>query len=277
MVYRWQCRQCSYTVFSPNEPATAETVKSHLMEHYSGQLAKEDFRVRWECPYCDQAGQSHDAEDGVTRFKSHLFSHVEPLMEAGSHVAEAINGTGTVLVKSPLDSSGADNARVHLLSPGDILLIVTTTPVARLRLLNERLSEWPAWTIVLTTKPDPLAGVDDLDLDTVPLEIIQLDKRLGLRDLGETISRVVSEQNTTNSRLAFEFDIMSEIIDKFEMKTVFRFLHVLMNRLENVGALCHFFINPQTQSASTINMFDGLFDISMTVHGQRFVVDADAG
>ncbi len=277
MVYRWQCRQCSYTVFSANESATAETVKSHLMEHYSGQLTKEDFRVGWECPYCDQTGQSHDVEDGVTRFKSHLFSHVEPLMEAGSHVAEDINGTGNILVQSPLNSSGADNARVHLLSPGDILLIVTTTPVARLRLLNERLSEWPAWTIVLTTKPDPLAGVEDLDLDTIPLEIIQLDKRLGLRDLGETISRVISEQNTTNSKLAFEFDIMSEIIDKFEMKTVFRFLHILTNRLENAGTLSHFFINPQTQSASTINMFDDLFDISMTVHGQRFVVESGAG
>jgi hypothetical protein len=157
------------------------------------------------------------------------------------------------------------------------LLIVTTTPVARLRLLNERLSEWPAWTIVLTTKPDPLAGVEDLDLDTIPLEIIQLDKRLGLRDLGETISRVISEQNTTNSKLAFEFDIMSEIIDKFEMKTVFRFLHILTNRLENAGSLSHFFINPQTQSASTINMFDDLFDISMTVHGHRFVVETGSG
>jgi rubredoxin len=277
MVYRWQCRQCSYTVFSGTEAATAETVKSHLMEHYSEQLTSEDFRVGWECPYCDQTAKSHDVEDGVARFKNHLFSHVEPLIEAGAHVADNINGTGNILVQSQLNSPGADNARVHLLSPGDILLIVTTSPVARLRVLNERLSEWPAWTIVLTTKTEPLAGVEEIDLDTTPLEIIQLDKRLGLSDLGETISRVMDEQDTTSSKLALEFDIMSEILDKFGMQTVFQFLHILTNRLETAGALSHFFINPQTQSASTINMVDKLFDISITVHGQQFVVETDTG
>lgn len=270
MVYRWQCRRCSFTIWSSNRTETVDAVEGHMLDHHRDRLANRDFQLSWECPYCDQSGQSHDEQEGIQRFKRHLFGHVEPLLEPNAHVAGEVDGTGNVLVRAPLESAGADNARIHFLSPGDIVLIVTTNPKDRLRLIQEQLGEWPAWTIVMTTKENPLAGIDDVDFATVPLEVVRLDRRLGLSDLGETISRVLEEQESTNGKISVEFDILSEIIEKFDAQTIFKFLHVLTRRLEDVDALSHFYVNPRAQSASTVNVLQQLFDISITADGQVF-------
>ena len=271
MVRRWQCRHCEFTVWSASRPATVDRVESHLLDHYQQQLSRQEFQIHWECPYCESSGESHDEQDGIQRFREHLFGHVEPLMESGVHVADEISGTGSVLVRAPLNSTGADNARIHFLSPGDILLIVTTTPAKRIRLLDETLPEWPAWTIVLTTKENPLAGIDGIDFSTVPLEVVRLDRRLGLSDLGETISRVIGEQDTAGSKMSVEFDILSEIVEKFDTQTVFKFLHVLTSRLDEAGALSHFYVNPKRQSASTVNVLGQLFDVSIAADERTFV------
>lgn len=271
MVRRWQCRHCEFTVWSASRPATVDRVESHLLDHYQQQLSRQEFQIHWECPYCESSGESHDEQEGIQRFREHLFGHVEPLMESDVHVANEISGTGSVLVRAPLNSTGADNARIHFLSPGDILLIVTTTPAKRIRLLDETLPEWPAWTIVLTTKENPLAGIDGIDFSTVPLEVVRLDRRLGLSDLGETISRVIGEQDTAGSKMSVEFDILSEIVEKFDTQTVFKFLHVLTSRLDDAGALSHFYINPKHRSASTVNILGQLFDISIAADKRTFV------
>jgi hypothetical protein len=276
MVHRWRCRRCSYTVWSASREALVETVQSHLLDHHRHRLTKREFQVQWECPFCETTGQSHEENEGVQQFATHLFGHVEPLVESETHVANEINGTGGILVRTPPGSDGAENARVHFLSPGDIVLFITTTPAERIRHLRERLDEWPAWTIVLTTKENPLAGVEGIDLASAPLEVVRLDRRLGLSDLGETVSRVLDQQETDNGKVSVEFDILSEIIEKFDLQTVFRFLHLFGQRLENAGALAHYYVNPQARSTSTVNVLEELFDLSITANGQTFVSDPRA-
>jgi hypothetical protein len=236
-------------------------------------VSREDFRLHWECPYCDNQGQNHDETNGVQQFQSHLFSHVEPLLEDGTHVARDIDGTGNIMVRAPLRSTGAENARVHFIAPGDIVLFVTTEPARRLRLIDQKMDEWPAWTIVLTTKEQPLDDVDIPKLAKRPLEVVRIDKRMGLSDLGETISRVIAEQDTTNGRVSIEFDILSEIVEKFDIETVFKFLHLLMKRLESTNTLAHYYVNPRKRSASTINIFDELFDLSIVAKENVFIAN----
>lgn len=270
MVHRWRCRHCEYTVWSAESEPLVDRVGSHLLGHHRRQLEKQEFRVQWTCPICEQRGQSHDEQEGVQRFKRHLFEHVKPLLESGTHVADDVDGAGSILVRAPLEGTEADTARVHFLAPGDVVLFVTTTPADRLRLLRKRLGEWPEWTIVLTTKENPLADVED-DLASAPLEVVRLDRRLGLSELGETISRVLDEQETAGRTVSVEFDILSEILEKFELQTVFKFLHLLSRRLEDTGALSHFYANPNTRSTSTLNVLEELFDVSITAHEEALV------
>lgn len=246
-------------------------IESHLVDHHRGQLTRQDFRVSWECPYCEHTGQSHAEDEGIEQFGAHLFEHVESLVESGVHIADEVGGTGNILVRATSSSPGKTNAQVHFLSPGEIVLFVTNSPAERIRLLDESLPEWPAWTVILTTKEDPLADVTGIDVSEIPLEVVQLDSRIGLSDLGETLSRVLEEHEDTGEKISVEFDILSEIIGTFELQTVFRFLHVLTSRLESADAIAHYYVDPRAQSTSTLNVLREVFGLSITARKGVFV------
>ena len=270
MVYRWRCRHCEHSVWSADSGAMAERGRSHIVKHFRENVREEEFGLAWECPYCDATGRGHDSERSFEDFKNHVFEHVEPLMASGVHVADDVDRVGSVLVEAPLESQGADNARIHFLSPGDICIFVTTNPADRIRLLSEQLDEWPAWTIVITTKERPMAGVDGVDFSSVPLEVVKLHKSLGLSGLGETVSRVLDEQESAEGRISLEFDVLPEIIAKFDLQEVFKFLHVLTSRCERAEALSHYYFDPRTQSESTVNVLDQVFEVQITADGNVF-------
>ncbi len=263
MVDRWACRHCGFLAWGPNRPVLADRIQSHVVGHHRDAIERDDFRLTWECPYCDRAEHTHEEAEGVREFEEHLYSHVEPLVEEGTHVAEETGGSGDILVISRPESAGAANARVHFISACDIAIIVTTNPAARLQLLEDRLEELPAWTVVVTTDRSPLEDLSELDLSSLPVEVVALDSSLGLSGLGETLSRVVSEHESADGRLTVEFDILSELLSKFSLQQVFKFLHVLSARLEDADALAHYYLDPNAESDSTVNMLEELFDLTI--------------
>jgi hypothetical protein len=270
MVHRWRCRNCEFSTWAPGRDQTVESAKSHLVKHYRDKIYKEDFGLAWSCPYCEATGRSHDSEEAFDRFKDHLFGHVEPLLESGVHVADDVNGTGSILVNAPLESTGADSARLALLTPADICIFVTTNPERRLELIDEKFPEWPALTIVVTTKSQPLAGIEGIDFSAVPIEVVQLDKSLGLSSLGETVSRVLGEYESAEGKVSLEFDIIAEIIEKFELQDVFKFMHVFTSRCKKADALSHYYLDPKAQSESTINLLSQVFDMTLHANGTLF-------
>lgn len=271
MVHRWRCRHCDFTIWSPAAEITVTGVKNHILDHHRNQLTEEGFQRRWDCPYCDASGEHHDRDECLQTFQNHLFEHVKPLMESDKHVADDIERRGNVLVLAPPEGRPADNARKHFLALGDIAIFVTANPAPRLRLIEEQLSQWPAATIVITTRENPLEGIEDMDFANIPIEIVKLDKRMGLGGLGETISRVVYEHEQVQGKISFEFDILAEIIDTFQLEQVFKFLHALTSRLDSAEALSHYYVNPQAQSESTINVLDQLFDLRIRATEETFV------
>lgn len=272
MVHTWRCWRCEYAVWSPSESVAVESARSHLLSHHRGNVSSEGFRVRWHCPYCERARMSHGREEAVDAFAQHLFDHGEGRLRAGAHVADHVDRTGNVLVLSPLESAGADNARVHFLSTADIAIVVTTHVAERVRLVSRRLSDRPTRTIVLTTKDDPLEGLEAADVADAEVEIVQLSKRLGLGGIGETISRVVAEYEGPGVDLSVEFDILPELIAKCELETVFHFLHLLTSRFERADALAHYYLNPEHRSKPTINLLGELFDATIRARDDRFVL-----
>jgi regulator of RNase E activity RraB len=100
---------------------------------------------------------------------------------------------------------------------------------------------------------------------------VQLDRRLGLRELGETVSRILTEHESANGKTVLEFDILTELVVTFDLQTVAKFLHLLENRVENVGGLSHYYVNPDQHPASTLNILDQLFDLSVTANEHTIV------
>lgn len=271
MVYRWNCDRCTYTVWAGSGATTRRSVESHLFDHYREALYRDGFRVGWNCPHCSTSISKHDTDEAVDSFKRHLFEHVEDRVESGTHVAAEISGTGNVLVLAPSNSPGADNARVHFTAPCDVVILVTMDVAERLRLLDDRLSEWPSRTIVLTTKDQPLAGVDDVDLRTIPLEIVKLDKGLSLPALGETISRVMAEHEEPGVRLSVSFEILTDLVRSRDLEQVFRFMHLLTARLDSADALAHSYFDPDAKAGPTLNLLSELFDLQIEAEDDRFV------
>lgn len=262
MVYRWPCRHCGFVAWGADRRVLGERIQSHVLDHHRDSFSSDDFRVSWDCPYCDRAHQTHDEETSVREFAEHLFSHVEPLVAEGTHVAEEVDGSGDILVLSPPESEGANNARIHFTSAADIAVIVTTNPAVRLQMLRDRLDELPAWTVLVTTDRTPLEQLSELDLSSLPVEVVALDSSLGLSSLGETLSRVISEHESADGKMIMEFNILSEILSTFSLQQVFKFLHLLSVRLEDANALSHYYLSP-SESDSTVNMIQELFDLTI--------------
>lgn len=270
MVYRWRARNGNFTVWSASRSETIERVKTHVAKQNREQLVESGVRLQWSCPYCEKASQSHDKTKGFEDFKNHLFSHKKPLLESGVHVADDIDGTGSVAVMSKVQSQGADNARIHFLSPGNIVIVVTTHPADRIRLLQEKFDEWPEWTVIMTTKSDPLGGLSGIELMNIPVEVVELNKQMGLGDLTETVSRVIQEQEHKGGKITFEFDVLTELITKGQLQRVFKFLHLLNGRLDKADVLSHYFVDRERMSSS-INVLDPVFDMQIKTDGKVFI------
>ncbi|EMA36679.1 DUF7504 family protein [Halobiforma nitratireducens] len=251
--------------------ATQDAVQSHLFDHERDALYREGYQIGWSCSRCESATLKHDKEEAVRTFKRHLFDHVKGRVEKGTHVADEIGRTGNVLVLSSPTSTGANNAHVHFIDSDDVAILVTTSVAERLRLLAERGSDWPVRTIVVTTAEQPLASTDDLDLRDVPLEIVQLDPGIGLDGIGETISRVIAEHNDPGTDVTLAFDVLSELLAKSDLETLFKFLHLLTARIESADAFSHFYCDPETKSTPTINLISELFDLCLSASDDRFV------
>jgi len=275
MVYRWRSRQAAYTVWGAQREPMAEEIKQHLFDHHQDNLSHEDPGVSWECPYCDRSEISYDEEETIQHFKDHLFEHEDQFIESGVHVADDIDRAGNILVKAPQGSPGIKNARIHFLAPGDIIILVTTDPAARLRLLREELGSWPALTVVLTTKDNPAEDIAGLDVSNVPIEIVKLSKQLSLSKLGNTISQVLDEHGRSEGRITVEFDILSEIIDKFGEKPAFKFLQILTNQFQTVGAIAYYPLDPEPHSQSTLSLLNDSFDLVIRATETNFIADKD--
>jgi hypothetical protein len=176
-------------------------------------------------------------------------------------------------VIAPFDGAAVANARAHFLAYGDTAVVVTANPAARLRLLDRKLSSWPASTTLVTTATDPLADVD-VDLSGRSVDVVTLDGRPDLSGVGGTLSRTLQSRSEAERTLSVEFDILPELLDKFELRTVFRFLHLLSSRLERAGALAHYYLDPRRTQQASRNVLEGVFDLSIEAEGPVFTADS---
>jgi len=268
MVYRWRCQRCPFSLWAADGDALADAIKSHLLEHAESNLQRDAVRTVWQCPYCGTQRHTYAGDGAIEAFETHLFEHVASRIETGAHVADDVGGTGSVLVVGQTDAPTVANARAHFLSRGDTVILVTAEPAARLRLLDRTLPSWPESTTVVTTAADPLAATD-IDRSAHSLDVVTIDGRPDLSNVGETVTRVLPT-SLGDGRLSVQFDILPEIVEKFELQSVFRFLHLLSSRLDQAGALSHYYLDPRRIQRASCNVLEQAFDLSITADGDVF-------
>ena len=104
----------------------------------------------------------------------------------------------------------------------------------------------------------------------IPVEVVELNKQMGLGDLTETVSRVIQEQEHKGGKITFEFDVLTELITKGQLQRVFKFLHLLNGRLDKANVLSHYFVDRERMSSS-INVLDPVFDMQIKTDGKLFI------
>lgn len=234
-------------------------------------MRKADFRRRWACPYCDTSGTAHDEGAVVDAFERHLREHAVGGIEAGAHIADEIGRNGNVLFSVPPESNAADDARVHFVSGSDLAIVVTKSPKERLRLFHRRLGGWPDRTVVVTTQRRPLAGSFEIDLSDAPVELVELDRRLGPRGLGETVSRVIDAHRAPGQRVSVGIDVLYDIVGASDLRTSYEFVDMLSSRLREVGAIAHIYMAPRPQLSSVLNVLEGRIDLRVGTDSDVFV------
>lgn len=269
MVYRWRCRHCDFSVWAGDSEHAADAVKSHLFAHNTENFKQQDFSYAWVCPYCGTDRYEHDRDAARDAFQRHLFDHTESRFRSGVHLADDVDGTGSILVDAPPDGDGADAARIHLLTPASVCVFVTAEPRKRLELVRDEFPRWPALTIVVTTSSRPLSGIEAIDLDARPIEVVQLSGQLGLSGLGETVSRILSEHDSAG-KISLEFDVLPEIVANHDVREVLRFLGGFTSRCERSNVLSHYYIDTATRPESVMNVLENSFDMRVEAAGAVF-------
>jgi hypothetical protein len=96
-----------------------------------------------------------------------------------------------------------------------------------------------------------------------------------LQKLGTSISEFCQQWNAEGYDIHVCFDSLSALLEHTSPEVVFQFCHVITKRLESVGALAHFHLNPSEHADETVATFQSIFDETVGVETQAQTMDVD--
>ncbi|WP_049909120.1 DUF7504 family protein [Halorubrum saccharovorum] len=273
MMSRWGCDRCGFVAWTPDRASMREVIGSHLLAHHSEAVSRSDFRTTWDCPYCATTKTAYDTDGAVEEFKTHLHEHVADRIEEGVHIADGVSRDGTVQVAAPVDSADADALRAHFHAAGDLVIAVTANPERTVRLLHEELNGWPRRTVVVSTEAYPFEEAPDLDFSEIPIEVVELDPRLGPDELGETVSRIIDANREAGDAISVEVSVFHEIVRSFDLRTACDFVRMLSTRLDDDGGVLQLYVDADADPnvSTVLNFLDDEIDLKVAAEDGRFV------
>lgn len=135
------------------------------------------------------------------------------------------------------------------------ILIVTYRQSA-----NGRITEWrnrggdEVPMVIITAK-------DTGDIAQSHSNISVVTERPGdLTGMGISITKHLSQWEGNGRPTFLCFDSLTTLLQYTDVRTLFRFLHVVTNRLRGIGAFGHFHIDPTAHDQQTVSQLVPLFD-----------------
>lgn len=163
---------------------------------------------------------------------------------------------------------------------GDAILFVTTNESAGPILddIEERIGRLPDQLRVV----DCVAERQGTEGRYPPERVEYVSSPADLTGIGIGVSeqlRRFADADTERTRICFYS--LSTLLMYAELETVFRFLHVLSGRVDSIGALGLFALDPTTHEESTVNtlkqLFDGLIEVKLNGEHQARLVGVPGG
>lgn len=206
-------------------------------------------------------------------------------MTAGpAPLAEQIGDAANVLLVAPSRSDADDRACIDLLTVADpaeeAMLWVTFTQSP-----TDRFAVWERYTDAYPSKAAFVVGSNGANPDgpaetlrrAVPdsteLAVDRIDSPGDLLRLGVRISERLAEWSAGDRQIVMCVHTLSILYQYADPERLYRFLHVLTRRVDHVGGIAHYHLDPGSHDEESILLLDSLFDVTVELddEGERTV------
>lgn len=202
----------------------------------------------------------------------------EPLQsdeDGGTPRISGLEGVSNVLLQSPSIGPHKTDVCHQLLGQSDpaqtSVLVVTFTKSA-----TDWVTEWNEFAgqpparggIVTVGETSPHVAGDGWDVE-------QVENASNLTGLGITLSGLLSDLASAGeedgSDVVVCFDSVTSLLQYADLQGTFRFLHVVTGRVESVGGVGHYHIDPAAHDSQDLATLRGLFDAVVDVEADGSV------
>ncbi|SFF79943.1 hypothetical protein SAMN04488063_0331 [Halopelagius inordinatus] len=163
----------------------------------------------------------------------------------------------SVLVLQSSEPSSSNRAAKRLLVPREGGVRVAGVSFARSP------DDWGAdWRDALGRSPEAAAVVTDAESDRRDAgpSVYTVSSPGDLTGIGMKLSACLSEWEGTDADVVVVVESLTHLLQYAQLETLYRFLHVLVGRIDAVGARGLFFFDPTTRDEMTVNTLKTLFD-----------------
>lgn len=175
-----------------------------------------------------------------------------------------------ILVRAPVTPEGAETYRRTLTAtlpdpPGEMSVVAA--------IYTQSADEWLAdWRTAVGELPAQSALIDvgegvrstaaqssDAHLATDPVSIITTESTDPAKLLF-TLHEQLEQRAATGTQVVVSIESLTAFLDSVDQETAFRYLHLLIHKLRETGAIGYFHIDPSAHSHQTIDTISVLFD-----------------
>ncbi|POG55451.1 DUF7504 family protein [Haloferax marisrubri] len=187
--------------------------------------------------------------------------------EKAAAVFDLVAEQSNILIVGPAETATEYSLCTKLMtgdsgSANQLLVSVETTPEEQLNILNNyRVGSVENQTLISVQSYDASGSVDAADL---PITIKNVTKATDLRRIGLLITKSLNEWGESPVQSTLCVHSLSNLIAAVDNdQRVFRFLHILTNRIDSAGARAHYHVDPARHDDQTLRTFKSLFDTTI--------------
>lgn len=211
-------------------------------------------------------------DDLLGRVRSHR-EEIENASEGADVLRMPVVDPGdAVLVLQTADEAAADEVCLSAFDFADPLehrvLLVSVGPRghSRFPLFLEKYGSGVAELAHVHPDWEPVSGMEDVREGVV-------DDPEDLTQLGITVSQILGEWAETEGAMDVCLYSLSALLQHSSRRRVFRFMHLLLGRLADVGATVHVHMDAESHREETVALFREIFDLTVTVGADGVEVD----
>ncbi|SDF76352.1 DUF7504 family protein [Halorientalis regularis] len=179
---------------------------------------------------------------------------------------------GAVLLLAPSVGDAERDACTELLAHHDaassrvVHVLYMESAIERYRLIESQLPAHPAESAVVAVGAGGVVGERGPDPPAEHYHVQRLTDPADLTGLGMALSDALGEWAAVGD-VTLCFDSLSILLQYADTERLFRFLHMLTNRLTELGASAHFHIDPAAHDEQTVAQLAQAFDDQVRVDG----------